>query len=426
MAQSVVNGTQTLGGPAEKPKTRAGLGIMLALWIGLAVSLLGDNFYRVGLTWHVTSHGGVAAATWLGVAMAIPMAVLGLFAGTLVDRWNRPATMIITDFVRLVVVGQFGLLFVLTQPPRIAVFVAAAVLAGSGACFNPAFQAWLPDLFEDRDKLMRFDALFLSTISGVGVVGPAVAGLLYPVIGVSGLLLLDAASFAASAIAVWYVTRHHVRPAVADEPDAPARQPRPTLLNGSVEGLKYIFGNPVLRPQFTIFPVLECANYALLFMLPVYLIATMHASSWLFGSLVAANAAGRVAGAWLVAHTRLARRRGWVLATNYLLQGAGLGAFCLTHSPVPAMLAFAVMGLPAGGSQIAISSWVQTGVDRRIRGRVFGALTTFVLWFMPFGPVIFGWLADSFGSRFALLMVAATFGVGGALIASSRAVRTLR
>ncbi|MFI5957419.1 MFS transporter [Cryptosporangium sp. NPDC051539] len=424
MARSALNDTTR---PDETNANRAGLGIAIVLWVGLAVSLLGDNFYRVGLTWDVTASGGAARATALGAAMAIPMAVLGLFAGTLVDRWNHPATMIVTDLLRAAVVGVFGLLYIMSSQPAFPlVLVFAALLAGSGACFTPAFQAWLPDLFPDRERLIRFDALFLTTISGIGVVGPASAGLLYPVLGLRGLLLFDAVTFGVSAVAIWYVVRHHAKPAAALTSAPEPRPPRPGLVSGTKEGLGYIFGNPVLRAQFTVFPVMECAAYALMFVLPLYLIETGQAESWLFGALLAANAAGRALGAWLLVRSPLRHRRGVVLAGNFLTQGLALALFCALHDPVLGLVAFALMGLPAGASQVALSSWVQTDVDRKIRGRVFGTLTTFVLWFMPFGPVIFGWVSTSFGPRWAVAIIAATFLGGGALIAASRAVRSLR
>ena len=400
----------------------AGLAFAVALWLGLSISLLGDTFYRVGLTWNVTADGaGAGRAALLGASMALPVAALGMFAGVVVDRYSRPATLIVTDVIRLVIVAQLGLWFLLGDPALPPVLVGAAVLAGSGVCFTPALQAWLPDLFPDRDRLVRFDALVLSTVSAAGVVGPATAGLLYPLVGVGGLLVFDAVSFAVSAVAVGYVVRN--RPPAAPTTEAP---PRPRLVRGVGEGLSFIFGNPVLRPQFSVYPFMECASYAVLFVLPAYLVSTDRATSWLFGALLAANAAGRVVGAWVIAHCFLRHHRGRVLSVNHIIQGLALGLFCLAPTPLLGLPAFLLMGLPAGAAQIAVSSWVQTNVERQLRGRAFGTLSALVLWLMPLGPVVFGWVGSWQSPRIALLATAATFCAGGAVILSARAVRTLR
>src|SRR5206468_1493040 len=145
----------------------------------------------------------------------------------------------------------------------------------------------------------------------------------------------------------------------------------------------------------------------------------------LFGGLLAANAAGRVVGAWLFARTPLRRLRGRVLAANLLVQGGVLAVFCVVPNPVLGLAAFLVLGLPAGASQIALSSWVQTNTDREVRGRVFGTLTSFVQWLMPLGPILFGWLGSLESPRFSLLAAAATWCAGGAYIASSPAVSSM-
>ncbi|WP_326953974.1 MULTISPECIES: MFS transporter [unclassified Amycolatopsis] len=411
----------------DAPKRTVAAGVTTALWLGLAVSLLGDSFYRVGLTWNATTDGGIGPAALLGTAMALPVALLGMFGGVVIDRFNRPGLMIVTDVVRFAVVAAFAVLFLGNGPGLPALLAGAAVLAASGVCFTPALQSWLPDLFPDRDRMIKFDALFLTTINVVGVVGPALAGALYPFVGMSGFLWFDAGTFAVSAVAVFYVRRALPgpgTPALAPPPEPP--RPRRNLLADVREGLRYIFGNEVLRRQFTVFPFMEAAAYSLVFLLPSYLSAAKYTASWLFGALLAANAIGRVLGAWVFAHTGLRRRRGPVLAVNHLSQGVMLGLFVLVPDPVVGTAAFLLMGLPAGASQIALSSWVQTNVDRQFRGRAFGTLTSFVQWLMPLGPLFFGWLGALLDPRWAVVIIAATFFAGGAAIVSSRAVRSLQ
>jgi MFS family permease len=412
--------------PAAESRRTSGSALTSILWAGLATSILGDYLYRVGLTWFVAAgpHGAERGA-WLGTAMALPVAVFGLFGGALVDRFSRPKTMLVTDLIRLLILAQLGLMLAVFHPPLVLILACAALLAASGICFTPALQSWMPDLVGGRDRLVRFDATMLTTINALGVAGPAIAGLLFPAVGATALILLDGATFGASAAAVWYVMRAKPdRPAAAAEPASAGS--RPGIVRRSAEGLRYVFSQPVLRPQFTIFPFMECVSYGILFLLPSFLAQRGYHSSWLFGSLLAAGAGGRVLGGLLVSRTALRRRRGWVMATNHLGQGLALAVFCLVPSPIVALPVFALMGLPAGATQIALSSWVQTAVDRQLRGRAFGALTSFVTWLMPLGPVIYGGLGAWRSPWFAMVVAAGSYAVGGAYICAHRAVRRVR
>lgn len=417
--------------PDARPVNRHPLAspFVLALWSGLAISLLGDYFYRVALAWNVSDSGhGAFGAGVLGAAMALPIAALGMFGGVLVDRFSRPAAMIATDLIRFTVVAALSILFIAGHPPFYAIIGGAAILSGAGVCFTPAFQAWLPDLLPDRDRLVSFDVVYLSTISAVGVLGPSIAGLLYPAIGVKYLLAFDAISFLASAGAVAFVLRRKGPAPVPDNSPAVGAVPTPPpgMIRGIREGLSYIFGRPELRRQFAVYPFMECAGYAIVFLLPAYLLAAHHAASWLYGAMLAANAGGRLAGAWLLRHSPLRHHRGLVLATNHLIQGIVLIIFCLAPYPLPGLAEFVLMGMPAGASQVALSSWVQVNVERRIRGRAFATLTSFVQWLMPVGPLLYGAIAMAASARLALVATAATLCAGGAVIGSSQAVRSMR
>jgi MFS family permease len=425
--------TMMRGGASAKPEepipTPLRSPLIAILWLGLTISIVGDYFYRVGLTWNVTATGdGAAHGAMLGAAMALPVAALGLFAGTIVDRHDRAALMIVTDLVRFAIVGLLAVLLLGPHPSLAIILGGAAVLAGSGVCFTPSLQAWLPDLFQDRDRLVRWDALFLSTVSAAGVVGPALAGLLLPAIGVAGLLLVDAATFAVSAVCVVLLVRRQRAGLPRLTPvTAPAKTAaKPGFLRTTADGLSYIFSNRVLRPQFSVYPFMECVTYGVAIILPSYLAATHQPHSWLYGAMLAANAAGRFSGGWLLAHTPLRRHRGRVLSTNHLIQGAALLLFVEFPSPWLGLAAFALMGLPAGAAQVALSSWVQTNIERQFRGRAFGTLGSLVLWLMPLGPVAFGSLASCWGVDAAFVAASCCFLLGGLRVLAASTVRGLK
>jgi DHA3 family macrolide efflux protein-like MFS transporter len=68
------------------------------IWSGQAVSFFTSAILQMALIWHlaiVTSSALILSVA--SIAGFLPMALLGSFAGALVDRWNRKATMIGAD-----------------------------------------------------------------------------------------------------------------------------------------------------------------------------------------------------------------------------------------------------------------------------------------------------------------------------------------
>ncbi len=81
------------------------------LWSGQTISHLGDNFYTVALAWWVLEKTGSAAAMGLVLICSnIPMLLLLLLGGVVVDRFPRIYLMLASDLVRGVVVGLVAFL----------------------------------------------------------------------------------------------------------------------------------------------------------------------------------------------------------------------------------------------------------------------------------------------------------------------------
>jgi MFS family permease len=81
----------------------------LALLIGRGVSSLGDYFGNLALSWLVYTITGSAfdlATTW--VVFMIPRALVRLFAGVYVDKWNKRRIMLATETTRAALFGAIG------------------------------------------------------------------------------------------------------------------------------------------------------------------------------------------------------------------------------------------------------------------------------------------------------------------------------
>jgi MFS family permease len=79
------------------------------LWLGQIISNFGDALTHLTLVLYINriTSGDAQAIAWLLIALALPMATLGLVAGVFVDRWDRKRVMIISDGLRAVLTLGF-------------------------------------------------------------------------------------------------------------------------------------------------------------------------------------------------------------------------------------------------------------------------------------------------------------------------------
>ena len=161
------------------------------LWTGQAMSVLTSSILQMVLIWHLA----VITQSTLVLSVAslagfLPSAVLGIVAGTFVDRVNRKAILIGADLfiaavsIILAVAAWFG---------NIPVWLVLTVLAirSIGTAFHtPAISAVTPLLVPD-EKLTKC-AGYTQSLQTVGnMAGVAIAGILYPIWSISAMVALD-------------------------------------------------------------------------------------------------------------------------------------------------------------------------------------------------------------------------------------------
>jgi hypothetical protein len=182
------------------------------LWGGLSLSALGDQLYAVALSWIAVGVLG-ADAGYLTALQALVMLVAVLGIGRWADRWEERRSMIGADLCRaavlLVVVGAW----LISGGPSVVQLVAAVVALAIGqAVFQPALQAVLPSLVDDRGMLPAANGLLDATDRSARLVGPGLVAILAGALPMVHFLTLDAVSFLASAGALLLIGRR--RPGV--------------------------------------------------------------------------------------------------------------------------------------------------------------------------------------------------------------------
>jgi predicted MFS family arabinose efflux permease len=209
-----------------------------ALWMAQLLSVIGDQLARVALTVLVydrTRSALLAAITF--VVSIVPTFIGGVTLAWLADKYPRRTVMISSDIARA------GLVVVMAIPgvPLAASVVLLFVVTLVGAPFLAARAAIYPDVLTG-DRYVMGTAVSLTTFQFAQVVGFATGGALVGFFGVRTSLLVDAATFVASALIVRVWIRSRPAPATAMSGDRVSSR-----LAGMVAGARLVFARPALR-----------------------------------------------------------------------------------------------------------------------------------------------------------------------------------
>lgn len=170
------------------------------------VSMLGDGVAPLALTFAVLDLTGSASDLGLVLAARTVALVASLLVGGVVaDRVSRRKAMIGADLVRVVAQGVVGALLVTGRASVLEIAISQAAVGAGTGFFNPASSGFLPNVA--GEWLQQANSLRGMAGAAGAVAGPAIAGVLVVTTSPGITLLVDAASFAASAALLSGVAR---------------------------------------------------------------------------------------------------------------------------------------------------------------------------------------------------------------------------
>jgi len=353
--------------PVQAPSLRQNR-TFIALCLAQFISVIGDGFHSVALgLWVLQTTGSSTAMGTVMTVRILTTILLGAVAGTAVDRSDRRRLMIAMDVVRVALVGALAFM-VRPQGTSFALVLLMAGLASiAGQFFNPAFQASLVNIVR-KDDLSQASGL-LQVLNTLGqVAGPLVGGMVVGFFGGRTALMVDAATFAVSALLIL----------VGGSFASPRRESSESssFFGEMRDGLSYIKGQPLIRSVATLSPVLNFFGMGIAgVLIPVLAVKVWMASSAQYGALEGVFPLGFAIGAisYMAVASKVKRRGLLMMGTAFV------AAVFMTIAPLmPTVVAAMPFGVLAGAfmavPNVMFQVLVQSEAPPEVQGRIFGVL----------------------------------------------------
>jgi DHA3 family macrolide efflux protein-like MFS transporter len=165
------------------------------VWIGQIVSVLASSMSQFGLSiWMYDQTKSALAMGMMQVFFITPFLIISPLAGVMVDRYNRKMMMMVSDLAA----GIATLAILALQYFDILEYwhlYAASIIYGLGMAFQwPAYSAAISTMIS-KEQYGRANGMMSLVEAGPGVIAPLLAGALLPIIGLTGILFFDVATF---------------------------------------------------------------------------------------------------------------------------------------------------------------------------------------------------------------------------------------
>ncbi|MGA2505696.1 MAG: MFS transporter [Anaerolineales bacterium] len=329
------------------------------MWTGQLVSTMGSALTSLAASIYVFQKTNSAMSVGLMLmATAAPSLLVGLFAGVLVDRFNRKRIMMTADLTRAVLVFLIPFLVPFSI---VWLYVIVMLTSAIGQFFDPAQESVLPEVASE-EELAAANSLMAISSFGATAVGFAASGLLAAAANISWAFYLDAISFVFSAGCIFLV---NIKPIQLDEETNAS-----IVVKNLKVGVRQLFDTPILRSLFmTSIPTLVAFGLSNALLLP-FALRALNASEFEYGLQEGLTSLGFVAGSLLMASIFDRMREGAWIATGFIGMALMSIVYSFTHSIPLAIGIVAISGFFNAPSSIGRRLVIQRNTPREMRGRV--------------------------------------------------------
>ena len=372
------------------------------MWFGHLISHAGDAVFMIALPWLMLDITGSKSLTSLvSMSAYLPAVLFGLFAGVVVDRYNRKWIMIYSDILRalLVAVIPLSLIYGFISPLLIGAITFS--LSTFSAFFYPARDSLIPHIVTAEELPAANSAISVSGQMS-HLLGPLFAGIGISIFGLKHLFTADAISFLFSILLISLIV-------------GPARkltiEKHPPKWQGIVEGLTYVNSHKGLR----ILLILTFVNNIFIMGpaiigLPVFVREVLTSDFGVLAKLEVAMAAGMIVGSFVFWKAEKNISPISILLFGIVMDGATYTLLFIADTSFIAILVLIIHGIGIPLITVSRTTIIQAVVPDEFRGRLFSMIYMAVMGTTAISVGLTGFILEFIGADSLFLLI----GVGAA------------
>lgn len=365
------------------------------LWSGQTVSLAGTEISQFAFPLLVLALTASPALAGITAAIgSLPYLFLSLFAGALIDRWNRKKVMIICDTGRALNMASIPIALAFGHLTIVQLFLVSLIEGIFFVFFNIAQVASLTRVVP-TEQLPQATALNESITSVSQLVSPSLGGIFFN-LGRAFPFLADAISYAASVISLLFIKTKF---------QGERKATQLTLREQIAEGLVWLWHQPLIRYIAFLTGGINCLIAGGLPLIVIVQAQHRGASSFVIGIIFAIAGIGTILGSLLGAAIQKRVRFGrvisgvcWVFALLFPLYAIVPNVLLLGVVTAGIFFVFPIYNVVQFSYRITL-------IPDELQGRVNSVFRLLAFGFLPLGQLLSGILLQNIGAVPTILFV---------------------
>lgn len=351
------------------------------------VSVFGDVLFKISITWFaIESTNSILPIAIMLLLSYLPQILVGFIGGFFVDKYDRKKIMVVCDVV------SFALLFVIWivsfgwSVSIVMFYVVRFLLSLMDVFYAPASMAYLPKIIQ-ANELVSANSFIRVVRESIGVIGAGAAGIMVATLGPNTIFIINGVTYLFAAMMVLSIP--------INGKVITAEENIKFNFKSLTKGFSYIKRDKFVK-QFAIIIFLSNIVYDITYNMPsVYARDVLQLGADGYGYIQTALSLGAIAGG-LVLGIIKSKRVGVLFASSTIIAGFMLLLLGFNTNVFLGILLYFLFSL-SDFMSIPCFTYLQLHVDDPIKGRVFAAFDTLVLFAAPFAAIIIAIFADMLG-----------------------------
>ncbi|MFD4634850.1 MFS transporter [Streptomyces sp. NPDC058284] len=277
---------------------------VLVLWLAETLPVFGDRFFTLALAWTAWQRSGAVAMGLVVVVESVPHLLIGAFGRKLIARFAAFRALAAVEAVQVVIVGAMPWLW---QSLGLTGVLVVIILIGTcDALTGPSLSTLVPGMVA-KDQVRQVSGLMDISNRLTWFLGPGSAAVLLAFMPAEKLFLLDAATFAVSAVAFAWLGRH-----MAPQPERAEKTPDgdagPGVEGEAPRAFAVLRAHPRIGCALALSGVGESFSTVLTIGIPIWLTSQVHAGAGAYAVVLSSMGIGAVVGNLLTGNVSLPGR----------------------------------------------------------------------------------------------------------------------